>query len=164
MCVICDVIGIHEVILRPNDPKLKDWIDGEEDESREAIWAKIRKNITYYLGNAVQFASLRKAAEFLFNRDYKDKKQIFVPEVFLTKDPELISNEKEDLERLLKTLPDGKKKANLRNRLKSIEGEKLEKNVFDALIATFNLTVIKKSWCCMAMKLQIWIIWPIPKT
>ena len=85
MCVICDVIGIQDVILRPNDPKLKDWIDGEEDESREAIWAKIRKNITYYLGNAVQFASLRKAAEFLFERDYKDKKQIFVPEVFLTK-------------------------------------------------------------------------------
>ena len=138
MCPICDVIGIQKVILRPNNPKLKDWIDGEEDESREAIWAKIRKNITYYLGNAVQFASLRKAAEFLFNRDYKDKKQIFVPEVFLTKDPELIFREKEELERLLKTMPDGKEKENLRNRLKTIEGEKLEKNVFDTLKSYFE--------------------------
>ena len=138
MCVICDVIGIQDVILRPNDPKLKDWIDGEEDESREAIWAKIRKNITYYLGNAVQFASLRKAAEFLFNRDYKDKKQIFVPEVFLTKDPELIYNEKEELERLLKTIPDGKEKENLRSRLKTLEGEKLEKKVYDTLKSYFE--------------------------
>ena len=110
MCVICDVIGIQKVILRPNDSKLKDWIDGEEDESREAIWAKIRKNITYYLGNAVQFASLRKAAEFLFDRDYKGKKQIFVPEVFFSKDPEMIFNEKAELEELIKTMPDGKKR------------------------------------------------------
>jgi hypothetical protein len=138
MCGICGAIGIQEVILRPNDPKLKDWIDGEEDESREAIWAKIRKNITYYLGNAVQFASLRKAAEFLFERDYKGKKQIFVPEVFLTKDPELIFNEKEELERLLKDMPDGKENENLRNRLKTIEGEKLEKNVFDTLKSYFE--------------------------
>ena len=129
MCVICDVIGIHEVILRPNGPKLKDWIEGEKDETREAIWAKIQKNITYYLGNAIEFASLRKAAEFLFKRDYKDKKQIFVPEVFLTKHPEMISNEKGELEELIKTMPDGKEKKNLRCRLITIEGEKLEKNV-----------------------------------
>ena len=133
MCVICDVIGIQKVILRPNDPKLKDWIDGEEDESREAIWAKIRKNITYYLGNAVQFASLRKAAEFLFDRDYKGKKQIFVPEVFFSKDPEMIFNEKAELEELIKTMPDGKEKENLRCRLVTIEGEKLEKNVYETL-------------------------------
>ena len=138
MCLICGVIGIQKIILRPKDPKLKDWIDGEEDESREAIWAKIRKNITYYLGNAVQFASLRKAAEFLFERDYKGKKQIFVPEEFLTKAPQLITNEKKELERLLKTVSDEKEKGNWRCRLKSIEGEKLEKNVYDTLKSYFK--------------------------
>ena len=86
MCFICPVIGLHEPKLRPGEPKLKDWIDDEEDETRKSIWNKIRKNMyKYYLGNNVEFASFRKAAEFLFNRDYKDKKQIFVPEVFLTK-------------------------------------------------------------------------------
>ena len=69
MCFICPVIGIHEPILRPGDPKLKDWIDDEEDKTREAIWNKIQKNMyKYYLGNNVEFASFRKAAEFLFNR------------------------------------------------------------------------------------------------
>ena len=92
----------------------------------------------YYLGNNVEFASFRKAAAFLFNRDYKGKKQIFVPEVFLTKDPELIFIEKEEVKRLLKNMPDGKEKENLRNRLKTIEGEKLEKNVFDTLKSYFE--------------------------
>ena len=44
---------------------------------------KIRKNMTFYLGNGSQYASLRLAANALFERDYKDKKQIFVPVKFL---------------------------------------------------------------------------------
>ena len=141
MCFICPVIGIHEPILRPGDPKLKDWIDDEEDETRKSIWNKIRKNMyKYYLGNNVEFASFRKAAEFLFNRDYKDKKQIFVPEVFLTKAPEMIFYEKEQVEELLKSMSDDnlsasekKEKEKLKNRLKTIAGEAIEKKVFEAL-------------------------------
>merc|ERR1712051_1169031 len=99
------ILGIHEPKLRPGEPKLKDWIDNEEDETHEAIWSKIRKNLhKYYLGNNVEFASFRKAAEFLFNRDYKGKKQIFVPEVFLTKFPEMILHEKKQVEKFLKSM------------------------------------------------------------
>ena len=58
---------------------------------------------------------------------------IFVPELFLTKDPEMIFNEKEELEELIKTMPDGKEKENLRCRLVTIEGEKLERNVYETL-------------------------------
>ena len=141
MCFICPILGIHEPKLRPGEPKLKDWIDNEEDETHEAIWSKIRKNLhKYYLGNNVEFASFRKAAEFLFNRDYKDKKQIFVPEVFLTKAPEMIFYEKEQVEELLKSMCDDnlsasekKEKEKLKNRLKTIAGEVIEKKVYEAL-------------------------------
>ena len=146
MCFICPVIGLHEPKLRPNDPKLKDWIDDEEDKTREAIWNKIQKNMyKYYLGNNVEFASFRKAAEFLFNRDYKGKKQIFVPEVFLTKDPEIILHEKKQVEELLKSMNDDdlsekekKEKRSLKDRLKTIEGEVIEKKVYDTLKAYYE--------------------------
>ena len=147
MCLICPVIGIHEPVLRPGDPKLKDWIDDEEDETRKSIWNKIRKNMyKYYLGNNVEFASFRKAAEFLFNRDYKGKKQIFVPEVFLTKAPEMIFHEKKEVEELLKAMNDDnlspqekKEKEKLKARLKTIAGEAIEKKVYDTLKAYYGL-------------------------
>ena len=137
MCLICNTIGIHDIILRPEGPKLKDWIDGDEDEARQPIWNKIRKNLTFYLGSAIEFASLRRAAEALFQRDYKDKMQIFVPEYYLSKDPSLIHLEKQKLETLLAARIDDdlttKEKRKWECRLKSIEGEKLEKNVYDLL-------------------------------
>ena len=142
MCLICDTLGIHEIILRPDGPKLKDWIDGDEDEDRQPIWNKIRKNLTFYLGSAIEFASLRRAAEALFQRDYKDKKQIFVPEYFLSKDPSLIFLEKQKLEILLAARTDDdmttKEKRKWESRLKTIEGEKLEKNVYDSLNTYFK--------------------------
>jgi hypothetical protein len=146
MCFICPILGLHEPKLRPGEPKLKDWIDDEEDKTREAIWNKIRKNMyKYYLGNNVEFASFRKAAEFLFNRDYKNKKQIFVPEVFLTKLPEMILNDKKQVEELLKSMNDDglsaeekKEKEKLKCRLKTIEGEVIEKKVYDTLKAYYE--------------------------
>ena len=101
MCLICSVIGISEINVRPGDVKIKDWIDDENNTFRQPIRNKILENISYYLGNAIQFASLRKAADALFERDYKDMKQIFVPEFFLTKDPSMIHYEKLELEKLL---------------------------------------------------------------
>ena len=123
MCLICNVVGVKEINRRPGEPKLKDWIDDEENESRQSIQNRIKKNITYYLGNAIKFASIRKAAEALFIRDYKDKKQIFVPEVFLTKDPSLIYHEKQELEKLLAARKaDDAMKMKWRCKMKTIEG------------------------------------------
>ena len=143
MCQICQVIGKREFVLRPGDPKLEDLIDCEFDEARQPILDKIRKNITYCLGNAVEFTLLSKAAEALFNRDYKDKKQIFVPECFLTKDPTMIFQEKENLEKLLE---DKKRAGHLskqeegkwRCKIKSLAGEILEKTVYDTLKTYFH--------------------------
>ena len=138
MCLLCNVIGVKEINRRPGAPKLKDWIDDEENEIRQPIQNRIKKNITYYLGNAIETASIRKAAETLFKRDYEGKKQIFVPEVFLTKDPSLIFHEKQELEKLLAaretddTIND-KMKEKWRCKMKTIEGEVLEKNVYDTL-------------------------------
>ena len=73
----------------------------EVDENRQPILDRIRKHITYYMGNAVQHNFLIEAVETLYNRDYKDKKQIFVPECFLTKCPKMIFHEKAKLEELL---------------------------------------------------------------
>ena len=117
-------------------------IDCEFDENRQPILDRIRKNITYYLGNAVEFHLLSKAAETLFNRDYKDKKQIFVPECFISKNPEILFYEKEELEKLLKTMSDDDmskaEKGKMRCRIKTMEGEALEKNVYDTLKSYFQ--------------------------
>ena len=143
MCLLCNVIGIKEINRRPGEPKLKDWIDDEENEIRQPIQNRIKKNITYYLGNAIETASIKKAAETLFKRDYEGKKQIFVPEVFLTKDPSLIYHEKQELEKLLAareaddTIND-KMKGKWRCRMKTIEGEVLEKDVYDSLKKYFQ--------------------------
>ena len=136
------IIGRHEIILRPGDKKLEDLIDCEFDENRQPILDRIRKNITYYLGNAVEFHLLSKAAETLFNRDYKDKKQIFVPECFISKNPEILFYEKEELEKLLKTMSDDDmskaEKGKMRCRIKTMEGEALEKKVYDTLKSYFQ--------------------------
>ena len=59
MCLLCNVIGVKEINRRPGEPKLKDWIDDEDNEIRQPIQNRIKKNITYYLGNAIEFASIR---------------------------------------------------------------------------------------------------------
>ena len=143
MCQICQVIGQHDILLRPGERKLEEWIDCEFDEARKPILDRIRNNITYYLGNAVEITRLSKAAEALFNRDYKDKKQIFVPEFFLTKDPTMIYQEKERLEKLLEDRKRAgdlspKEEGKWRCKIKTLEGEILEKTVYDTLKAYFR--------------------------
>ena len=141
MLIIYHVVFLHTDQLKPRS-KLKDWIDDEEEiGNRKTIKNKIKTNLySYYLGNNVEFASFKKAATFLFNRDYKDKKQIFVPEVFLTKIPKMILHEKEQVEKKLEAMNDDelseeekKEKEKLKERLKTIEGEVIEKKVYHAL-------------------------------
>ena len=137
MCFICDTIGIHPIQLRSGEPKIKDWIDDEDSEVYQPVQNKIRTNLTYYLGNSIRYASLRKAADTLFERDYKNKKQIFVPEVFFSKDPSMIYHEKQKLEKLLASRKDDdmteEDVKKWRCRLNTIEGEKIEKNLYDTL-------------------------------
>ena len=146
MLIIYHVVFLHTDQLKPRS-KLKDWIDDEEEiGNRKTIKNKIKTNLySYYLGNNVEFASFKKAATFLFNRDYKDKKQIFVPEVFLTKIPKMILHEKEQVEKKLEAMNDDelsaeekKEKENLKERLKTIEGEMIEKKVYDTLKAYYK--------------------------
>ena len=89
MCQICDVIGAREIIVpKEFSAKIKHKI---QDEIEAPILERIKENIKYRLGNAIEFSStsaksqLNDAIDALFNRDYKGKKQIFVPEPFLTK-------------------------------------------------------------------------------
>ena len=89
MCQICDVIGAREIIVpKEFSAKIKHKI---QDEIEAPILERIKENIRYRLGNAIEFSStsmqsqLNNAIDALFNRDYKGKKQIFVPELFLTK-------------------------------------------------------------------------------
>ena len=147
MCQICDiigpVIGIHEFKLpnhEENSIKLKDWIDCEVDDNGKPILEKIRQNITYHLGNAMQVKKLSDVADALFDRDYKEKKQIFVPEIFLTKNPKLMFNDAENLNRQIKTSTDYPK-AKLdkwRGEVTHIKGEALEKTVYDTLKSFFQ--------------------------
>ena len=89
MCQICDVLGAREIIVpKEFSAKIKHKI---QDEIEAPILERIKENIKYRLGNAIEFSStssksqLNDAIDALFNRDYKGKKQIFVPEPFLTK-------------------------------------------------------------------------------
>ena len=127
MCQICQVIGVHDIKLRPGDTRLEKLIDCELNENQQPIQDKIRKNITYYLGNAIEIRLLSEAAEALFNRDYKGKKQIFVPECFLTKDPRMIYTEKQDLKKLLDSIDNDdlskKEKGLWQSRLATISGK-----------------------------------------
>ena len=144
MCQICGVIGVHSFIVRTGEPKLRDWIDCELDENQQPVLERIRKNISYFLGNAIEHTLLSKAAETLFNRDYKNNKQIFVPECFLTKDPTMIEKKKEKLEKLLaertttgNLTPEEAKK--WRCKIKTLEGEAVEKTVYDTLKSFYKL-------------------------
>ena len=145
-CKICQykVIGYQDITLRPGEPKLEQLIDCVLDEARQPILDRIRKNITYCLGSGVQFELLSEAAEALFNRDdYKGKKQIFVPECFLTKDPTMIFQEKEKLEKLLeerKRVGDLPKEEEhkWKCKIKTLEGEIIEKRVYDTLKTYFQ--------------------------
>ena len=89
--------------------------------------------------NKLPCIKLSEAADRLFNRDYKQNKQIFVPEVFITKTPTMIFNEKERLEQILQN-PNlsEQEKVKWRCRVANIEGELLEKNVYDVLKKYFN--------------------------
>ena len=138
MCEICSVIG-RSVIVPRAGPKLEEWIDYESDFKKQPIVARIRKNISYYLGNAEQTFKLSEAATKLFNRDYEGKKQIFVPEIFLTKHPGMIFTEKTVLDEKL-TNPNLTKEevGKLRCQANTVSGESLEKNVFDSLKEYFN--------------------------
>ena len=143
MCPICkiigDVIGIAKDFPNPeeNGVKLKDWIDCEVDENGE-ILEKIRKNITYHLGNAIKLTNLSKCADALFDRDYKGKKRIFVPERFLTKNPKLmLFKNAEELKRKIEACANYPKLNKWRGEA-NIKGEALEKTVYEALKSFFK--------------------------
>ena len=139
-CVLSTAVGQHVINLRPQGTKLEYIIDCEVDENRQPILDRIRKNITCYMGNGVLHDSLSKAAETLFNRDYKDKKQIFVPECFLPKDPQMIFYEKDKLEDLINVRDDisPKEKGRYRTRRLGIAGDKLEQRAYDTLKTFFQ--------------------------
>ena len=139
-CDLSTVVGLHQINLRSQDTKLEDIIDCEFDEKRQPILDRIRKNITYYMGNAVQHNSLIEAAETLYNRDYKDNNQIFVPECFLTKCPIMIANETKKLKDLLNVMDDisDVEKGMWKTRLNNIEGDLVEKRVYDTLKTFFK--------------------------
>ena len=125
MCQLCSVLGSSKFTARKGIP-LADWIDCELDENRQPILDRIQKNVSYHLGNAVQSFKLSEAADRLFNRDYKGKKQIFVPDIFITKSPAMIFKEKEELEKILSHPQNDlsqKEKGKWRCRLNTIEGE-----------------------------------------
>ena len=71
------IIGMEVCDDSGNKTKLP--IDQVEDE----ILARIKKNIKFCLGHAVETNKLKDAMNKLFIRDYQDKKQIFVPQFFL---------------------------------------------------------------------------------
>ena len=62
------------------ETKLEDSIDGKTLD-------RIEKNIMYRLGNGIKINNMEEAIQVLFDRDYLDKKQIFVPEYFLAETP-----------------------------------------------------------------------------
>ena len=131
MCEICGVIGKSEITPQAG-VRLEEWVDDFDHES--PIRDRIRKNITYYLGNGVKTRLLSEAAERLFNRDYKNKKQIIVPEFFISKNPAMLFTEKEELEKRLEN-PNlsTQDKLKWKSRLKTISGEPSEKNLYDCL-------------------------------
>merc|ERR1712051_1091117 len=96
MCQICNVIGGDGEIGIPEgySAKLKEKI---ETLIEKPILERIKTNIVYRLGNAIEEQKLIAAVEALFNRDYKEKKQIFVPEHFLTKIPKMMFQDSKGL-------------------------------------------------------------------
>ena len=70
---------------------------------------------------------------------YKNKTQIFVPDSFLTKNPRMLFTEKEELEERLKNPQlSEKEKGEWRCRLKTTEGEVLERRCYNTLKEYFG--------------------------
>ena len=124
MCRICDIIGESRIVPDPDAVRLGEWIDCEVAENGQTIFGKIRKNISYYLGNEDFTIKLSEATEKLFKRDYGGKNQIFVPDIFITKNPEMLFTKSDTLEEALlnSTLSD-KEKGKWRCRLNTVSGK-----------------------------------------
>ena len=58
MCQICHIIGESD-ISQIEGIKLEEWIDCKVDETRQPILDRIRKNISYHLGNNLQTNKIR---------------------------------------------------------------------------------------------------------
>ena len=135
MCQICDVIGAQEIVIPEGySAKLKEKI---ESLIEKPILERIKTNIVYRLGNAIEEQRLLDAVEALFNRDYKEKKQIFVPEQFLTKIPKMMFHDSKGLfeklaerMKLEKHFPQMGKWQGLKA---NVDGEALEKKVYTTL-------------------------------
>ena len=58
LCQICNVIG--ESDISPIEGfKIEEWNDCKVDETRQPVLDRIRKNISYYLGNNLQTNKIR---------------------------------------------------------------------------------------------------------
>ena len=124
MCRICDIIGESKITPDPDAVRLGEWIDCEVAENGQPIFGKIRKNISYYLGNEDLTIKLSEATDKLFKRDYKGKKQIFVPDIFITKNPEMLFTDSDTLEEsLLDPTLSEKDKGKWRCRLNTVSGK-----------------------------------------
>ena len=131
MCQICNVIGAKEIVIPVGySAKLKEKI---ESLIEKPILERIKTNIVYRLGNAIEEQRLIDAVEALFNRDYKEKKQIFVPEHFLTKISKMMFHDSKGLfeklaerMKLEKQFPQMGKWQGLKA---NVDGEALEKKV-----------------------------------
>ena len=131
--IFCCIPSEREDILN----KIKNFAGDEkklEEIINEEILEKIKQNTTFRLGNAIEKNDLEEAIEELFNRDYKDKKQIFVPEYFLAETPY-------DWKTFVELLEAIKNDQNFSNEEKeyweskreNIRREALERNVYDSL-------------------------------
>ena len=124
MCGICDIIGESKITPDPDAVRLGEWIDCEVAENGQPIFGKIRKNISYYLGNEDLTIKLSEATDKLFKRDYKGKNQIFVPDIFITKNPEMLFTQSDTLEEaLLNSTLSEKDKGKWRCRLNTVSGK-----------------------------------------
>ena len=137
MCQLCNVIGEKEIVIPAGySAKLKEKI---ESLIEKPILERIKTNIVYRLGNAIEEQRLIDAVEALFNRDYKEKKQIFVPEHFLTKTPKMMFHDakglSDKLDKIGKTFP---KKMEWQGLKANVEGEDFEKKVYKTLKAYFQ--------------------------
>ena len=137
MCQLCNVIGAKEIVIPAGySAKLKEKI---ESLIEKPILERIKTNIVYRLGNAIEEQRLLDAVEALFNRDYKEKKQIFVPEHFLTKTPKMMFHDakglSDKLDKIGKTFP---KKMEWQGLKANVEGEDFEKKVYKTLKAYFQ--------------------------
>ena len=87
MCLICDTIGIHEIILRPDGPKLKDWIDGDEDEDRHQSGTKLERTSHSILEAQSNLPHLEELPRLYFREITKTKSKFLFQNIFLVKTP-----------------------------------------------------------------------------